>query len=291
MGTPRREVWRDILRGGDLLIVSVRSEMDSRPLIYALMRVLKDYGSVCLISDNKRVQRLIDSEEDGACRNIRIIYDESGASDSVFEEYGIVASDYDFLILDNMSAVDYDVLIVPLGEIVTDSFQYDIDELKKDANTRFIQFGKRGKGAGGKGAPKKERPAKTERPDRPPRGKKGAQAENVNVQPEDYDPAAKFRSEISIDEEYNVSERFYDCDFPSYQEIEDMEAKHMFMKVGPKLGEAIYDIFKDKLGIEKRMFLKAVAAPDKEIRGHVHSTKADLESNPKKNPRERGGRK
>lgn len=250
------------------------------------MRVLKDYGSVCVLSDNKRVQRLLDSEEDGSCRNIRIIYDESGASDSVFEEYGIVASDYDYLILDNMSAVEYDVLLVPLGEVVTDDFQLDIDELKKDANTRFIQFGKVGKKSGGKGTAKKERPARGKAA-RPSKVNRGEQAEEE----EDDDPAAKFRSEVSIDEEYNVSERFYGCDFPTYQEIEDMEAKHIFMKVGPKLGEAIYDIFKDRLGIEKRMFLKAIATPDKEIRGHVHSTSADLESNPKKKPRERGGRR
>lgn len=263
------------------MIVAVRSEMDSRPLVYALLRVLKDYGSVCLISDNKRVQRLVDSEEDASFRNIRVIYDESGASDSVFEEYGIVADDYDYLILDNMGALDYDVLIVPLGEIVTDGFQYDIDELKKDANTRFIQFGKAAK----KTAPAKE---KKPRPERKPRPKRGEPVqEEPEVSEEEDDPAEKFRMELDIDEEYNVSERFYGAAFPPYQDIEDMEAKHVFLKLDAKLAEAIYDIFKNQLGIDKRMFIKAVTSPDKAIRGHVNSREADLESNPKKNPREK----
>ena len=58
------------------MVIAVRSEMDSRPLIYPLLRVLKDYGKVGLVSDNKKVRRLSDSEEDGACRTISVIYDE-----------------------------------------------------------------------------------------------------------------------------------------------------------------------------------------------------------------------
>lgn len=262
------------------MIIAIRSEMDSRPLTYQLLRVLKDYGKVCFISDNKQVRRLLDSEEDGACRNIRVIYDESGATDTVFEEYGIVPSEYDYLILDNMGATEYDILLVPVGEVVTDEFQFDIDELKKDANTRFLQFGK---------AAKKEAKPKAPRqsPERKPRPKRGEPEPEQPVEEDDYDPASKFEIEISIDEEYNVSERSYGCEFPAYQDIEDMEAKHIFPKVGPKMAEAIYDMFKNQLGIEKRMFLKAVSAPDKEIRGHVNSTTADIDSNPKKNPRER----
>lgn len=272
------------------MVIAVRSEMDSRPLIYPLLRVLKDYGRVGLVSDNKQVKRLLDSEEDGACRNIRVIYDESGATDTVFEEYGIVPEEYDFLILDNMGATEYDMLIVPLGEVVTDEFQYDVDELKKDANTRFVQFGKAPKKAPDKS--KSSRPARS-RPERKPRQKRGEPVpeEPVVEEEEDDDPAEKFRMEISIDEEYNVSERFYGCEFPAYQDIEDMEAKHIFPKVGPKMGDAIYDIFKDKLGIDKRMFMKSISAPDKEVRGHTNSTAADIDSNPKKNPRERRGRK
>lgn len=271
------------------MVIAVRSEMDSRPLIYPLLRVLKDYGKVGLVSDNKQVRRLLDSEEDGACRNIRVIYDESGATDTVFEEYGIVPEEYDFLILDNMGATEYDMLIIPLGEVVTDEFQYDVDELKKDANTRFVQFGKAPKKVTdkSKGKAPKPRPAKKARP------RKGEPVEGEPVEEieEEDDPAEKFRVEISIDEEFNVSERFYGCEFPAYQDIEDMEAKHIFTKVGPKMGEAIYDIFKDRLGIDKRMFMKSISTPDKEVRGHTNSTVADIDSNPKKNPRERRGKK
>lgn len=255
------------------MIIAVRSEMDSRPVVYSLLRALKDFGSMCLVSDNKFVTRLVDSEEDGACRNIRILYDADGAFDSVAEEYGIVSSDYDFLILDNVGAMDYDVLIVPVGEVITDSFQYDIDELKKDTNTRFMQFGK-----AAKAQPKSSKRPDTSKPERKRKGKEAEEEEESG----DYDPAEKFRMEVSVDEEYNVSERFYGCDFPTCQEIEDFEAKHIFFKLNQKVAEAIYDIFKQQLGIEKRMFIKAVTAPDKEVRGHVRSREADLESNPKK---------
>lgn len=274
------------------MIVAVRSEMDSRPIVYSLLRALKDFGSMCLVSDNKFVQRLIDSPEDGACRNIRIVYDADGAFDSVAEEYGIVADEYDFLILDNVGAMDYDVLIVPVGEIITDSFQFDIDELKKDTNTRFIQFGKAGKNqaSNNKKSSRSSKPKPEKK--RPDRGKRRGNVEEEEVDAitnleEDDDPAEKFRMDVSIDEEYNVSERFYGCDFPSWQDIEDLEAKHLFFKLNQKVADAIYDIFKQQLGIDKRMFSKAVTVADREVRGHIRSTEADLESNPKRSRRKR----
>lgn len=249
------------------MIVAVRSEIDSRPLVYPMLRVLNEFGSVCIISSNRFLNRLIDNEDEGGFRNIRVIVDESGASDSVFEEYGIAPDDFDYIILDNMGLSDYDILIVPLGEVVTDDFQYDVDLLKRDANVRFVQFGK--------GKKSKSRPAS--KPARPAR-----RGKDEPVDEENDDPAAKFQLQLELDEEYNVSERSYDCGFPTWQEVEDLEAKHKFYKVEQKVGDAIYDIFKHKLAIDKRTFDKTFRKEDDGVIGHITAGEADIDSNPKR---------
>ena len=81
------------------LIVAIKSEMDSRPLLYPLIRVLNNYGNLCVITSNKQLNRLIEDEDNGGFRNIRVIIEESGGVDSVYQEYGIVPEDFTFLIL------------------------------------------------------------------------------------------------------------------------------------------------------------------------------------------------
>jgi len=250
------------------LIVAIKSEMDSRPLLYPLIRVLNNYGNLCVISSNKQLNRLIEDEDNGGFRNIRVIIEESGGVDSVYQEYGIVPEDFTFLILDNMGAMEYDVLVVPVGEVISEDFQEEVDLLKTDVNVRFIQFSK---------ATKKERPKKEDN-GKARRRKRGEELPEEDI--EDDDPAEKFKVYQDVDEEFNVSERFYGCKFIDYQAIEDMESKYILPKPGNELANAFYDIFKDKFAVDKRTFDKEVKRDDEPIRGNVNATEADIDSNP-----------
>ena len=93
------------------MYIAIKSEMDSRVFLYPLMRALKNYGSMLVISSNRQLSRLIEDGEFGF-RNIAVIVDMSGATDDVYNEYGIAAGDYDYIILDNVGAVEYDVCFV-----------------------------------------------------------------------------------------------------------------------------------------------------------------------------------
>lgn len=256
------------------MIVAIKSEMDSRPLLYPLIRVLNNYGSLCVITSNKQLNRLIEDEDNGGFRNIRVIVEESGAVDSVYYEYGITKDDYTFIVLDNMGVMEYDVLVVPVGEKISEDFQEEVDLLKTDVNVRFIQFGKNVKKSS-------DRPKKEER--RPARKRRGEELPEVDInEEEDDDPADKFKVHTDIDEEFNVSERFYGCKFISYDEIEDMESKYLLPKPGTELANAFYDIFKDKFGVDKRTYDKEVRRDDEKVRGAVNSVDADIDSNPRK---------
>lgn len=255
------------------MIVAIKSEMDSRPLLYPLIRVLNNYGTLCVISSNRQLERLIEDEDNGGFRNIRVIVDESGGVDSVYKDYGITKDDYSYIILDNMGAMEYDVLVVPVGEVISEEFQEEVDLLKTDVNVRFIQFGKSSK--------KSERPKREDKKSSRRRRNEELPEEDL----EDDDPAEKFKVHTDIDEEFNVSERFYGCKFINYDDIEAMESKYVLPKPGTELANAIYDIFKDKFGVDKRTFDKEVKRDDEKIRGAVNSVEADIDSNPRRRRR------
>lgn len=265
------------------MIIAIRSEMDSRPVLYPLIRVLNNYGTVCVISSNRQVRRLIEDEDDQGFRNIRVYVDEDGAVDAVYEEYGITKDDFTFIILDNMGAMEYDVLIVPVGEVVSEEFQDEVDLLKTDTSCRFLNFGKvvkkprTTKSAKSTSAPK---PARVSARDR---HKAKDQVEDVNVVDEvDDDPAARFRHEEDIDEQYNVAERSYSVKYITYQEIEDMESKYILPKPGPELGNAFYDIFKDKFAVDKRTYEKDIRKDDNQRHATPRRVTADTESEPRR---------
>lgn len=256
------------------MIVAIKSEMDSRPVLYPLMRVLDRYGSVCVISDNRQLSRLIEDEDNGGVRNIRVVVEESGGVDSVYKEYGITDTDYNFILLDNMGAMSYDVLIVPVGEMISEEFQEEVNLLKTDVNVRFIQFGK---------ASTKDRGLK--RPSDIAKRKTNSRKGELQENDIEDDPASKFKVEIDIDEEFNVSERFYACKFPTYQEIEDMESKFKLVKPGPELANAFYDIFKNQFSVDKRTYEKEIRKEDSSINGSTVRVPTDIDSNPKNNKR------
>ena len=51
------------------MYIAIKSEMDSRPIIYPLMRCLMNYGSILVITNNKVFNRLIESQESGGFRD------------------------------------------------------------------------------------------------------------------------------------------------------------------------------------------------------------------------------
>ena len=141
------------------MYIAVKSETDSRPFVYPLMRALHNFGSILVISSNRQLNRLVQDSDDGATfRNITIVVDEFGATDDICSDYGYAPGDFDYVILDNVGATDADKLIYLLGSNTDFAFQEEIDMLceTEDTNKVFvIQYGKPGK------PEPKEKPAKS----------------------------------------------------------------------------------------------------------------------------------
>ncbi len=246
------------------MIVAVRSEIDSRPLVYPMIRILKNYGSVCFISSNRQCRRLMENEDEGGFRNIRVLVEESGAVDEVYTDNGITKGDFDFIILDNMGLMDYDMLFVPVSEFSSADFQEEIELLKTDAKVRFVQFG---------GSTKTKSRASKSKPGKPSRPNKRGEANDV----EEESPEDKFALKQTIDEEYNVAERYHNVAWPTWKEIEDFESLNAFMKPEKGLSDALYTEFKNVIGIDKRVYDKEVARDDLIEKGSLDVVPTDID--------------
>lgn len=232
------------------MIIAVKSETDSRVLVYPLLRAVKSYGSILLISSNRALERLIIDEDEGGFRGIRVIIDNSDAADDITAAYGIKPGDYDFVILDNLGAIEYDKYFVVLGSKQSDLFIEDVkytlmsDEADK---VTVFQFGKSVDQA---------------------RIKELTEVHKSNGS--EYDPAEKFRQNDEKRKREKVNSKIASIPFPQYQQIEDVEALHVFYEVQPPLVDRFYEALKDVLSVERIQFQKELRKKDANSSGIRH---------------------
>lgn len=246
------------------MIIAVRSEIDSRPLVYPMIRVLKNYGSVCFITSNRQCNRLIDGDGENGFRNITVIVEESGALDEVYEDNSITKDSYDFIILDNMGLMEYDILFVPVGEVSSAAFQEEIELLKTDSKVRFVQFGD---------VKKSKHETKRQK----------SSSNKLSSEEKEYSPEKKFSLEQTIDEEYNVAERYHNVSYPVWQDIENFESLHAFMKPEKGLADVLYTEFKNVIGLDKRTYDKEISKEDLVEKGNLDLVMTDIDKGAKSN--------
>ena len=245
------------------MYIAIKSEMDSRVFLYPLMRALKNYGSMLVISSNRQLSRLIEDGEFGF-RNIAVIVDMSGATD-VYNEYGIAAGDYDYIILDNVGAVEYDVCFVLCGAKSSISFDEEIQILKEagDTNVAIIQFGKAS-------SDKKEKQESPKQEQYTTNQGKARHKKEENLS--NYDPASKFQNMAEDFSKKHIL-KTYKAIFPKFQDIETLEAEHRFFEIDRNLVDVIYDMLKETLAVDKNQFQKEVRKKD-ESSGYIKSRNA-----------------
>ncbi len=240
------------------MLISIKSEIDSRVLLYPLIKVLKPFGSILVITSNRQLNRLIEDVDTRTCRDITIILDVDGTADDTYVEYGVNQKDYDFVILDNMAAIDYDVLLVPLGGLSTPDFDDDLQLLinsDEASRVKLIQFGKSlSKSNGGKEEAKKSNSRETKTIDASLDG--------------NYDPAEKFRVKQEVKKVEGI--KTYKCKFPCYDDIEAVESEHRFYVPDEGLCSTLYDIFKQQLQVNSNDFRKVAQRKD-EYSGYIKS--------------------
>lgn len=225
------------------MLISIKSEIDSRVILYPMMRALMNYGSILVVSDNKLVKRLIDDEEFSTFRNITILYNDEGAIDDVFESYGIDYGDYDFIIADNMGVTSYDILFFLFGKSHSEYYMEEKVMLEQGEDVNKIIFVEYAS----------NKSSKTEK------GKKDA-SKKSDVIPEGYDPTDKFKRLAG--EEKRKEVRTFPAKLPTFNDIELVEGEHIFYTVDDMLIKIFYEAFKNVLGVSELNFRKEVRVKD-----------------------------
>lgn len=233
------------------MTISVKSEIDSRVVIYPLMRTLKSFGSVAVVSSNRQLERLIDDYEFQTFRDILVIVDEDSGADDICSTYGIGARDYDFIILDNVGSVEFDKCLILLGNSQSEAFEEDIELLQSaEDNGKYVIFDFSSNKVSSKNAKVEESSTK------------GKRAVKVSANGEDYNPADKFRNRIADTMNTTKVIKREKVKLPTFADIEMVEGDHKFYLVGMDLVKAFFNFLGEPLAISWDKFQKEVRRKD-----------------------------
>lgn len=280
--------------------IAIRSEADSRMLLYPLIRALYPYGTICVISNNIYLQRLIDIDSfEGGFRNIRVIVDTSSDMESVIESEDLYQGKYDFVIFDNFGTTDFDMEFIIVTSRVSEIYLQDILYVIGEPHTHVIRFGagsgnKKKKEAGSSDGKKKAGRKKETDKQRERRHKRMTPEEiaaeeeaerNAAYKEEDAQEAEKLlnlqREESGFNpdgtiknkwtrektDEELLNEKLGEAKavvlgYPSFKDIEDMESKWILPKIETKLAGVLYNALKDFIHVDERVFKKGVTTQD-----------------------------
>ena len=91
------------------MVISVVGETDTRPLLYTLMKLCQGLGDVLVVSTSSRIQILSDTRESGGFyQNCMIAYTDDGL-DIFLKDFGYTLKDFNFILLDNITAGEADI--------------------------------------------------------------------------------------------------------------------------------------------------------------------------------------
>lgn len=261
------------------MVISIKSETDSRYFIYPLMKCLYNYGTIALYTSNPMCARLIENELEGGFKNIRIVVSVDGDLEAVYETDEYYDGKYDFVICDNMGVTDYDILIGVVTGHISESYIAEMLYVISDDNTYIVRIGKPGpkpkvekskdKDSGGKGKGKKGEPQiqiDIEDDD-------GDGVPNVGDPFVDFNKWTKRRTDGDVLREKLSSKNSTWCKPPAWQEVEDMESRQFLAIPDATMIKDIYRIFKNYLSVDERQFTKGACVKNE---GSSDLTGADI---------------
>lgn len=237
-----------------MINIAIKSEIDSRVVLYPLMRCLVPLGNILVVTSNKQVSRLIDGDYAGDFRNFHILVDTDGATDELLEESGISAEEYTYVVYDNVGVVDRDKLIIPIGPIVSEEFESEMLYLGEDKNTHIIRFGKSIKGKG----------SIKDKASMPTRTKK----QELSLDEEDAAVTSKFKPKKE-DVQAKIK-KLPNMTFPSFDSIELFESDKKFFQIDRNFIKLFYAMFQEYIGIKEHIYAKEVSTKDESSNSISH---------------------
>lgn len=227
--------------------ISIKSEIDSRVVLYPLMRCLRPLGNILVITSNKQVSRLIEGDLEGDFRNFHILVDSEGGTDELLEDAGISPNEYTYVVYDNVGVVEQDKLIIPIGPIVSDSFEEELIYLGEDKNTHIIRFGKAIK--------KKVAPTSKEE-------KSSKSKTKVELTDEEVRKAASEKFKTKKEDVSAKLKKLPNLNFPRFEDVELLESDKRFFDIDKNFIKFFYTIFQDYIGIKEPNFMREVTRKD-----------------------------
>lgn len=227
--------------------IAIKAETDSRVLVYPLIRVLCNYGTVAVYTSNKYFTRLIENELEGGFKNIRIVVNPEADLEAIKESDDFNKLKYDFIIYDNVGATDYDMLICMLTNRISESYVQDLLYIIQDSKTHVLKFGS-------------PAPTRKEKPE--PKAKKSAKDEVVEEDDRDFNKWHQEKTDEDVLKEVLSDRTTKWCKFPSFDMIENMEARHIMPTPDDGLIKELFRLFGEYLSIDERMFTKGARIKD-----------------------------
>lgn len=279
--------------------IAIRSEADSRMLLYPLIRALYPYGTICVISNNIYLQRLIDIDSfEGGFRNVRVIVDTTSDMEYVMETEDLYQGKYDFVIFDNFGTTDFDMEFIIVTTRVSEIYLQDILYVIGEPNTHVIRFGAGSGNKKNKSSKSSERKPREKKPESekhkerrhrkmtPEEIAAEEEAERLAAYKEEDENAANEllnakKEETGFNEDGTIKNKWTRektdeellndklgeakavvLPYPSFKDIEDMEAKWILPKIENKLAGVLYNALKDFIHVDERVFKKGVSTQD-----------------------------
>lgn len=230
--------------------IAIKSEADSRILLYPLIKALYNYGTIAVYTSNRLLSRLIENELEGGFRNVRIVVSPEADLEGAKESDDYYRDKYDFIIYDNMGAVDYDVMIIILTNRLSDSFVTDLVYIAGDEKTHMIKFGS-------------PAPVKQEKKEKPQKVKKAEDKTDEEIQEDrQFNKWVVEKTDEDILQEMLSSKDLKWCKFPTYDAIEAMESRYVMMVPDDALLKELYKIFGEAISVDERQFTKGARVKD-----------------------------
>lgn len=226
------------------MVIAIRSEVDSRVMIYPLLKCLYNYGTIGVYTTNPMFSRLIENELEGGFKNINIMVSLDADLEGVKEADEYYKNKYDFLILDNIGAIDYDIMFAVVTNRLTEQYVNDMVYVVADDKTRLIKFGS---------------PAPMSK-DAQKKGKQ--EAEEVQENDDDFNKWHHEQTDEDILRDLLAKNDAKWLKFPTFEQIEAMEGRHYMMIPGDDYIREIYKHIKDWINVDERNFTKGVKIKD-----------------------------
>lgn len=233
--------------------ISIKSEMDSRLVLYPLMRCLLPLGETLIVTSNRLVSRLIDGEYNGMIRTFHILVDVEGATDEALRDAGLSPEQFNFVIYDNVGVVEQDKLVIPIGPVVSSSFETEMMYLGEDRNTHIMKFGKpypQYKKLQSKSKPKL--PLKKE--------KKVDKTSDLTDEELDYQAKMKFKPEK--EDVADKLKKIPNMEFIKIEDIEFFESTKIFPLVNKNFIKFFYTILQKDINISEPNYMREVSRKD-----------------------------